>query len=333
MLQSLNLSQVAMGGNCFSGVDKAAGAVPAPIIQGIPKEQHQAKEKELAAKVAQLAEANRLIEELKAKPPVAAAAAAPVEGAAEDSPGKDAQIVEKDRVIDELRNALQAIHTIGEKVEVYSVSEGEWCKGYVVEVTRDGVNAMYSCNSGEERSKFITWADENIRYLAKEEQKLAQHGHESLGVNSAVEVYSNSLGVWCPGIVQEVNDGNFTICFFYPDMDPNTEQPAQKELPFGHQDLRLPGLNAGAPENAGPPVKEEDLVPGGAIEVFSQSRQVWINATVKEVVDAMVTVQLRYPDMPPDSDLYEKVLPLGHGDMRLPLPASPTGNEVEASTS
>jgi len=315
-------------GGCFSGVEKAA----APIIQGIPKEQHQAKEKELAAKVAELAEATRLIAELKAKPAAAAEAAAPAEGAAE---GSDEKLVEKDRVIDELRTALQAIHTIGEKVEVYSVSEGEWCKGYVVEVTRDGVNAMYSCGSGEERSKFITWADENIRYLAKEELKFAAHGHETLGVNSAVEVYSNSLGVWCPGIVQEVNDGNFTICFFYPDMDPNTEQPAQKELPFGHQDLRLPGLNAGAPYNPGPPVKEEDLVAGGAIEVFSQSRQVWINATVKEVVDAMVTVQLRYPDMPPDSDLYEKVLPVGHGDMRLPQPTSPSGlgESAEAATS
>jgi hypothetical protein len=320
-------------GGCFSGVEKSA----APIIQGIPKEQHQAKEKELAAKVAELAEAQRLIAKLKAAPPDAAAPAVDAAPAppAEEGAEAEEKLLEKDRVIDELRNALQAVHTIGETVEVFSVSEGEWCRGYVVEVTREGVNAMYSCKSGEERSKFITWADENIRYLGKQEMKFAAHGHETLAVNSPVEVYSNSLGVWCPGIVQEVNDGNFVICFFYPDMDPNTEQPAQKELPFGHQDLRLPGLSAGAPYNAGPPVKEEDLVAGGTIEVFSQSRQVWIDATVKEVVDGMVTVQLRYPDMPPDSDLYEKVLPVGHGDMRLPQPTSPSGagESADATTS
>jgi len=282
-----------------------------------------------------LAQANRAIEELKAHPPVEATVAAPIAGTAENSNGmdRDVKLAEADRVIDELRTALQAIHVAGEQVEVYSVSEDRWCRGVVVEVSREGVNAMYSCESGEERSKFLTWADDSIRFLSMD-PTLAQNAHETLGVDSAVEVYSNTVGAWCPGIVQEVNDGNFTVCFFYPDMDPNTEQPVVKVLPFGHQDLRpTQGPAEFLPtHNSGPPVTEGDLVAGGSIEVFSQSRQVWIAATVKEVADGMVTVQLQYPDMPPDSELYEKVLPVGHGDMRLPQSTSPGGENNPSSS-
>ena len=54
------------------------------------------------------------------------------------------------------------------------------------------------------------------------------------------------------------------------------------------------------------------------IEVYSVSRDLWIVSTVQEITDdGMVTLQLRYPDMPADSGLYEKVLPVGHQDMRL----------------
>jgi len=105
-------------------------------------------------------------------------------------------------------------------------------------------------------------------------------------------------------------------------MDPKNDEPAVKELPLGHQDLRVPGFGM-AEINTGPPVTEADLAIDKQIEVFSQSRQVWIVSTVKEIANGEVVVQLRYPDMPPDSELYEKVLPIGHPEMRL-IAAEPT---------
>merc|ERR1719343_666551 len=106
------------------------------------------------------------------------------------------------------------------------------------------------------------------------------------------------------------------VNFYYPDMDPKKEEPMHKELPIGTQDVRLPTFNAG---HLDPNVNPADFVIGNPIEVFSHSRQVWIQATIKEVTQAgMLTASFRYPDMPEGSELYEKVLPLGHADFRLP---------------
>jgi len=212
-------------------------------------------------------------------------------------------------------------------VEVYSHSNKAWCLGKVTENTAGTLSVVFFYPNEPPDAvpvmKKLQLGDKDLRLRgidAAFQVPGAGLGHETLQVNSAVEVYSNSLGVWCPGIVQELHEaeGVVIVAFFYPDMDPSSEQPAIKEMPLGHQDLRVPGYAAEEPRNLGPPVTEADLALGGKIEVYSQSRQVWITAVVKEVQDAMVTIQLRYPDMPEDSELYEKVLPVGHQDMRLP---------------
>jgi len=207
-------------------------------------------------------------------------------------------------------------------VEVYSHSNKAWCLGKVTEIT-GGVASVVFFYPNEPPDaipvmKQLPLCDKDLRLRgidAAFQQPGAGLGHDTLEVNSSVEVYSNSLGVWCPGVVQELKEGFATISFFYPDMDPSTEQPAVKELPLGHQDLRV--LGYGGNTWTGPPLTEAELKPDMEIEVFSQSRQVWIVSTVKEIANGEVTVQLRYPDMPPDSDLYEKVLPIGCQDMRL----------------
>jgi len=213
-------------------------------------------------------------------------------------------------------------------VEVYSHSNKAWCLGKVTEIIGGVLSVVFFYPNEPADAvpvmKQLPLGDKDLRLRgidAAFHLPTAGIGHETLQVNNPVEVYSNSLAVWCPGVVEAINEaeGIVTVAFYYPDMDPSKEQPAVKELPLGHQDLRLPGTATGAPHNEGPPVTEADLQPGGEIEVFSSSRQVWILATVKDTVDGMVTIQMRYPDMPPGSDLYEKVLPVGHGDMRLPV--------------
>jgi len=237
----------------------------------------------------------------------------------------DANISTKTVAIDstEIRLPTETGSWLTASVEVYSHSNKAWCLGKVTENNGGVLSVVFFYPNEPPDSvpvmKQLPLGDKDLRLRGIDAAfSYAGAGYETLQVNSAVEVFSNSLQVWCAGIVQELIDGVATIAFYYPDMDPSTEQPAVKELPLGHQDLRLPGFATGAPYNAGPPVTEADLAKGGDLEVFSQSRQVWIKAQIKEVADGAVTVLLRYPDMPEDSDLYEKVLPIGHSDMRLP---------------
>jgi len=239
----------------------------------------------------------------------------------------DANISTKTLPIDsnEIRHPTDTGSWLTASVEVYSHSNKAWCLGKVTEIN-GGIASVVFFYPNEPPDavpvmKQLALGDKDLRLRGVDAafaHPVGGLGHEALVVGSAVEVYSNSLSLWCPGIVNALDEGTATIHFYYPDMDPSNEQPAVKDLPLGHQDLRLPGYAAGSGCHSGPPVTEADLKEGGQLEVFSQSRGVWLVSEIKSIADGMVTVQLRYPDMPPDSDLFEKVLPMGHTDMRLP---------------
>jgi len=228
----------------------------------------------------------------------------------------------------EIRVPIDTGSWLTASVEVYSHSNKAWCLGKVTEIVQGVLSVVFFYPNEPPDAvpvmKQLALGDKDLR-LRGIDAALAYPagglGHETLQVGSPVEVYSNSLGVWCLGEVLLLENGVANIAFYYPDMDKDKDEPAQKELPLGHQDLRLPGMVAGA--NYGPPVEEKDIAIGGKLEVFSQSRSVWLESEIKEIsAEGMVTVQLRYPDMPPDSALFEKVLPIGHPDMRLPLNGS-----------
>lgn len=200
-------------------------------------------------------------------------------------------------------------------VEVYSHSKSAWCMGKVTEINGGVLSVVFFYPNEPPDAipvmKQLAFGDKDLR-LRGIDAALS----ESLQIGSQVEVYSNSLAVWCVGVVQNLQDGVATVHFYYPDMDVNVDQPAVKDLPVGHQDLRM--LAADPNYYSGPPVEEADISIGAKLEVFSASRQAWLISEIKDIAEGMVTVQLRYPDMPPDSDMFEKVLPLGHQDMRLP---------------
>jgi hypothetical protein len=241
-------------------------------------------------------------------------------------PAGDVSISTKTLPVDsnELKTPEETGAWLTASVEVYSHSNTAWFFGKVTEINQGILSVVFFYPNDPPDAvpvmKQLPLGDRDLR-LRGIDAAFGQStvgggaGHELLQVNDKVEVYSNSLGIWIPGIVEELKEGIVAIGFFYPVMDPKTEPPAVKELPLGHHDLRVPGAES---RNAGPPVQASDLSVGMQIEVYSVSRDLWIVSTVQEITDdGMVTVQLRYPDMPADSGLYEKVLPVGHQDMRL----------------
>jgi len=242
---------------------------------------------------------------------------------------QEANISTKTLVIAESENELRLPTVDGcwnqASVEVYSHSNKAWCLGKITEINGGILSVVFFYPNEPPDAvpvmKQLPFADKDLRLRgidAAFQPVVSGVGHETLKDQDPVEVYSNSLRVWCPGVVQSITEGFITVAFYYPDMDPSKESPSVKELPMGHQDLRVPGFVTGAPYNTGPPVTEADIKAGGQLEVFSQSRQAWILATVEGVQDGVVSVMLRYPDMPADSDLYKKEVQLPSTDLRLP---------------
>lgn len=230
----------------------------------------------------------------------------------------------------ELRSPLDQGPWLGAVVEVYSHSNQVWCPSRIQEIVNGvAMVAFFYPNSPPDSDpvlKSLPLGDQDLRLPGAENAMQAiagQVGHDALTPGCHIEVYSNSLGVWCPGVVHDLKDGVVTIAFYYPDMDANNEPPAIKELPLGHQDIRLPTTfwNAGADDGVvlNPNVNPADYVEGVPIEIFSHSRQIWILGSIKEVSEGAVVASFLYPDMPSDSELYEKVLPIGHPDLRLPV--------------
>jgi len=223
----------------------------------------------------------------------------------------------------ELKCATDDGAWLGASVEIFSASQQCWCMGKITELSNGVATAIYQYPGAAPESdpimKQLELGNPDLQLPgAKNALQYRQQGELPMAipmtVGQKVEVFSNSLGVWCPGTIQEVHGNeSLSVAFHYPDMDPS-EQPVLKELPIGHQDVRM----ASAETFNHTPLGEADLVQGIAVEVYSESRQFWILAHVKEVKEGLVTVLMRYPDMPPDSQLFEKVLPVGHVYIRLP---------------
>jgi hypothetical protein len=220
----------------------------------------------------------------------------------------------------ELRTVVDDGAWFAASVEV--LDKRTWCRGSITELKDGMATVQYffpdaPANSPSMRQ--MPLGDPNLQLPGIQNASLYRQGigQDLMQVGSNVEVYSNSLKLWCPGLVQEMReeDSIISVAFYYPDMDPSTEAPALKELPMMHPDVRLAMPNPPNPS----PVSEAELAAGAAVEVYSESRQFWILAHVKEVKEGLVYVLLRYPDMPPESGLFEKVLPVGHVYIRLPM--------------
>jgi hypothetical protein len=218
----------------------------------------------------------------------------------------------------ELRVPLDQGPCIGAVVEVYSHSKTSWCPG-VIQTIQDGVAAVAffypDVPPGAEPSiKNLQLGHQDLRLFGVDgaAQAIACQGsgHDTLVVGNRVEVYSTSMSVWCAGQVAEIRDGMVVVAFYYPDMDPSQEAPVTKELPLGHGDLKV----------CYEPAQDVDPAPyvvGRDVEVYSASRQQWLAGNITEVNGDVVTAAFKYPDMPADSDFYDKELKIGHPHLRL----------------
>lgn len=219
----------------------------------------------------------------------------------------------------DLRVATDTGAWLGAEVEVFSHSMQYWCPGKI-NVIRDGAAeiAIKYPDQEDEVIKHLQLGDKEIQLPAAMEAVRFSTGADGFAVGCPVEVYSNSIAMWCNGEVHDIKEGMATIAFYYPGMEPQNEAPALKDLPLGHPDIRLPTTASSIPAFANPGVPESELLPGVAVELFSESRQSWISGTVAEVKDGMATVTVCYPDMPPEQAYYDKVLPVTHEYLRLP---------------
>lgn len=222
----------------------------------------------------------------------------------------------------EIRRPLDNGPWLGAVVDVYSNSNQAWCKGVIQKIDKSVATVAYfypnAAAGSDPAFKNLPLGDNDLRLPGAEYATAAVQavGGELFVPGCQVEVYSNSVQVWCPGMVRGVQAGVISVEFYYPDMDPRAEPPVLKELPMGHQDIRF--VKARGPAENGvyvdPNVDLLDFAIGRPIQVYSHSRQAWITGVIHEVSDGNVTAIFRYPD---SEEQVQKVLPAGHRDFRL----------------
>eukprot|EP00927_Polykrikos_kofoidii_P078845 TRINITY_DN75644_c0_g1_i1.p1 TRINITY_DN75644_c0_g1~~TRINITY_DN75644_c0_g1_i1.p1 ORF type:complete len:720 (+),score=95.42 TRINITY_DN75644_c0_g1_i1:80-2239(+) len=185
---------------------------------------------------------------------------------------------------------------VGDRVEVYSNTHGAWCPGSVLD--REGVSLVVAYRppgAGPEEwgRKVIPAGHKDLRFI---------EGTPTYSEGDRVEVFSNSLQVWCPGRVERIRGGFVMAAFLVPGAGPNDW--STKELPVDHKDIRRPVDEAiqkySAEMSTGTlePAAELHLLPematmpstsmdafrvGDSVEVFSNSKQVWCLGVIESI--------------------------------------------------
>merc|ERR1719409_1650744 len=126
----------------------------------------------------------------------------------------DANISTKTLPIDstELRMPTETGSWLTASVEVYSHSNKAWCLGKVTENVGGVLSVVFFYPNEPPDAvpvmKQLPLGDKDLRLrgidAAFQLPSAAGAGHDTLQVQSAVEVYSNSLQFWCPGTVYEL---------------------------------------------------------------------------------------------------------------------------------
>jgi len=126
-------------------------------------------------------------------------------------------------------------YVVGDYVEVWNSSYMSWSRG-VIEKLVDGVASVSAISPNGSMSKRDFPVDSEL--LRLDVQGAAQEKWFSVG--QAVEVYSNSKQMWCPGVVENSGNGFVGVAFQFPGPG-NTTDVLQKVLPFNSNDIRLVG--------------------------------------------------------------------------------------------
>jgi len=115
--------------------------------------------------------------------------------------------------------AAQAVTTFA-KGASQALSAAEWRQA----TTPDGKAYYYNMTTRESR------------WDRPREVPMPTASANGFSVGSKVEVFSNSMQVWCSAVVEKLTEDTVTAVFQLPDADP--KDWVRKDLPIGHQDLR-----------------------------------------------------------------------------------------------
>jgi len=139
-------------------------------------------------------------------------------------------------------------------------------------------------------------------------------------VGDAVEVWSNTHQVWCPGHVDAIlKDGLISATFQLPIT--GSDNMATKSLPAEHEHLRKAGAPPGSGQLAGTRGSCGVYSNGDAVEVWSNSQRAWCPGYVAKISDGILHLAFRLPGAKPD-DWSQKQLPIDHKDVRRSAGAS-----------
>eukprot|EP00931_Biecheleriopsis_adriatica_P068988 TRINITY_DN42876_c0_g1_i1.p1 TRINITY_DN42876_c0_g1~~TRINITY_DN42876_c0_g1_i1.p1 ORF type:complete len:389 (+),score=80.88 TRINITY_DN42876_c0_g1_i1:76-1242(+) len=216
-------------------------------------------------------------------------------------------------------------------VDIFSVSRQVWCEGEVIELRGGTATVAYrypddplevadvdptravsdvgstldsAPQAGAQgrpiyrQRKEVPLGDDSLALPGADSAWKNAKEKEQLTVGCRVEVYDGA--VWCPGVIEAVNDGMAEIAICHPDLKPG-DPPSYEVLPLYSPDIRLP--------------VEPVFAAGDKVDVFSESRDAWLPSEVKEVQNGHVTVIFQYPDVP--EQMFEKVLPVVHAYLRV----------------
>lgn len=138
-----------------------------------------------------------------------------------------------------------------------------------------------------------------------------------------VEIYSNSMQCWCKGYVESIRGNLVTMSYQSPSADGCGFDWTKKTLPSEHNQWRK-AVNATGHGMTRAADSTEDYDIGDAVEIYSNSNEVWCKGRVTQKRRGVVTVCFQLPGAGPD-DWLEK-------DIKAPSSSIRPGREEALET-
>jgi len=182
--------------------------------------------------------------------------------------------------------------TRGTKVQIYSSTLGGWQTGTVVEVSEDTLTITYGPSAQQMRKTLDRYQDDLVKST---DSFLRERGEWK--AESKVEVYSHGQHIWCQGRVEEVLENDIFRVFYTNNDDKDFSKYVDRWSP----DLR-------AVQQLSEKLKAYKK--GTKVQVWSNSKRMWIPGVVIDVVPTYEVVNVRYGD-------HEKLVPVSSDDIKL----------------
>jgi len=176
-----------------------------------------------------------------------------------------------------------------------------------------GVAGVAGIIGGRPSKGIEDWEDaedgKRLQRMATKELDWQPNGYYNVG--DMVEVFSNSLQVWCPGHIEGTKGPMVIVAFQVPG---SRGEVARKELPAKHMDLRR--VNQDAWASLPPRPNSGRFQRGDKLEVFSHSQQAWCAGMVEKLNGDLLVVAFQVPGR--RDEWARKEIPGDSRDLRKP---------------